>query len=98
MQLVIRKNDNLPIHLDRERFEEMFRQIKEHPEKAQSKRIEENLELLSRLGDDLSGSEKVRVITGLRHLLSAYQWVVQGLPYCRGLSGNSFDCRQGKAI
>ncbi|HWO33664.1 MAG TPA: hypothetical protein VNO32_33115, partial [Candidatus Acidoferrum sp.] len=63
--------------LDRERFEEIFWQIREHPEKAQSKRVEEVLELLSSLRDDLSKSEKLGIITRLRGLLSAYQWVVQ---------------------
>jgi hypothetical protein len=81
---LIRKNDNVPSHLDRERFEEIFRQVREHPEKAQSKRVEGVLELLSRLRHDLSGSAKVRIITGLRHLLSVYQWVVQVSPTTEG--------------
>jgi hypothetical protein len=80
MTKVIRKNDKLPIHLDRERFEEIFWQLREHPEKVQSKRVAGCLELLSCLRADLSGSEKVRVITGLQHLLSAYRWVVQVSP------------------
>src|ERR1700723_1026104 len=84
MKAIIRKNDNLPIHLDRERFEEVFRDISKHPEKPQSKRVEECLELLSSLREDLRGLERVQIVTRLGHLLSAYQWVVQISPTPKG--------------
>jgi hypothetical protein len=84
MKDIIRKNDNLPIHLDRERFEEVFRDISKHPEKPQSKRVEECLELLSSLREDLRGLERVQIVTRLGHLLSAYQWVVQISPTPKG--------------
>jgi hypothetical protein len=81
---LISKNDILPKNLDAEQLEEIFRHIREHPKQPQSKRVEGFLELLSTLRDDLSKSEKVRVIVGLRNTLSAYQWVVQISPTPEG--------------
>jgi hypothetical protein len=81
MKSLIRKNEGLP---DPERLVEIFRDIKENPEKPQSKRVEEFLELLSRLREDLSTSEKVPIIIRLRGLLGAYQWTVQVSPTPEG--------------
>jgi hypothetical protein len=76
----------LPINLDAEQLAAIFRYIREHPEKAQSRRVEEFLELFSNLRDDLGNSERVRIVLRLRNLLSAYQWVVQISPTPQGFS------------
>jgi len=86
MKSIIRKNEILPINLDAEQLAGIFRHVREHPEKAQSRRVEEFLELFSSLREDLGDSEKVRVVIRLRNLLSAYQWVVQISPTPQGFS------------
>lgn len=88
MNVVIRKNDLL----DRERLEDIFRHLQEHP----SKQVEECLDLLSSLRADLGTSEKVRITAQLRHVLSKYQWVVQVSPTAEGFRAIYFNADRGK--
>lgn len=96
MRAIIHKNDIMPSHRDPENFESIFWHIREHPEEPQSKRIEEVLELLSGLRDDLSMPEKIRVITGLRYVLSNYRWSVQVSPTSEGFRAIYFPADRGK--
>jgi hypothetical protein len=90
-----RKNELLPIHLDPEQFEAIFRHIREHSEQPQSKRVEEVLELLSGLRDDLTTPEKIGVITRLRNVLSNYRWSVHVSPTREGLRVVHFPADRG---
>lgn len=77
---MLRKNEISLSHMDPERLDEIFRYIGDHPEKSQSKKVEEFVELLSALRHGLSSSERVRIITRLGNVLSAYQWVARVAP------------------
>ena len=84
MKSELRKNATLPVHAQAEGFEQIFREIREHPEKPQSRRVEECLDLLSSLRDDWRNPENVRIVTRLRNVLGAYQWVVKVMPTPEG--------------
>ncbi len=95
MNVIIRKNEPLPTHLDPEQFEAIFWHIREHPEQPQSKRVEEVLELVSNLRDDLSTPEGIRVITRLRNVLSRYRWGVKVSPTSKGFHVSHFPANRG---
>jgi hypothetical protein len=90
----IRKQTVLPAHLDYERLVEIFTRLEAQSEKEQSQRVEKILDLLSRLGDDLVGSEKVRVITSLRNALHRYHWMSQVSPTLQGYRVITFFTRK----
>ena len=75
------KNDILPYHLDAEQLEsEIFGPIREHPEKKQSKRIEEVLNLLTRLRAGASSRTRMEAVTRLRSILAHYHWTCAVVP------------------
>lgn len=67
-------------HHDPERVNEIFQHIRDYPEDEQSRRVEEIIELLSRLGGKSSKIEKMQIVTRLDRLLSAYTWVIRIAP------------------
>lgn len=58
---------------------DIFARIETGPETAQSKRVERVLELLSRLGENPKGIDRVKITSELLSLLRRYRWVTHAL-------------------
>ena len=91
----MRKNELMPTGPDPEQFDAIFRHIREHPKQPQSMRVEELLSLVSSLREDISKLERVRVINGLRNLLSNFRWSVQVSPTAEGFRTIYFPADRG---
>ena len=71
----LHKNEDeaLPSHGDPDRFELIFRHIRDR-DTEQSSRVERILELICSLGEDLNVREKARVIAQGYSALARYRW------------------------
>ena len=96
MSPFIRQNELMRQHLDPEQFQKIFWQIRNYPEKPQSKRIVELFELFGSLHDGLSATQRGRIISRLRHVLSGYRWEVQVSPSREWFRASYFPADEDK--